>query len=163
MNEIFETISSSIHRLDSSVLAKDLPPMQQAVIHVRQSKVQASLYGAFKKYRKSTDNNNFLDQYSQLFPVNNHPATLLMRPRVSNKNNSQECTEEESEKNFNKENGNKWWEKTYQKHPKFSDIKSGNKVVLLLQILAHSDLIGTCIPTSISVLLVNFCSRFLLR
>lgn len=158
LKEIFETISSSIHRLDSSILEKDLPPMQQAVIHVRQSKVQISLYRAFNKHQESTGNKNFLDHYSQLFPVNNHPATLLMRPPVSNKNNVQEGAEDEGENNFKRDNDNKWWERTKEKYPKFSHITSGNKIVLLLQILAHADLIGTFCPTFHSSLFIMFRS-----
>jgi len=52
--------------------------MQQAVIHVRQTKVQLKLYRAFKKYAKEKKL-SFLDQYSKLSPVNNHPGCLLHR------------------------------------------------------------------------------------
>jgi len=53
--------------------------MQQAVIHVRQTKAQVKLYRAFKKYQQNSSNNNFLEQYNKLFPVNNHPGALLFR------------------------------------------------------------------------------------
>ena len=141
MKEIFQTISSSIHRLDSSILAKDLPPMQQAVLHLRQTKTQSKLYRAFKTHRNK-DNNNFFDQYSQLFPVNNHPACLLMRSRFSNKDNLEEGVEDESEQTLSTNNEMKWWEKTSLKDAQFRDIKSGYKIILLLQILAHADMIG---------------------
>lgn len=203
------------------MLERDLPPIQQAVIHVRQSKTQMKLYRAFKTYQAQSDNNNFLDQYSKLFPVNNHPGTLLFRNKDRRKSkdgtviseivniehstsetagpaaaavkkeskyinspitaavpidgtepvneNSQgsvevividdsddddggqndgldtltkELPEIDDLKNALVENNEKWWEKVYRKNPDMAAIQNGGKVLLLLQILAHSESIG---------------------
>jgi len=138
VQEIWDTLAPFVQRLDSSVLAKDLPHMQQVVIHVRQSKIQAKLYRAFQNYQRKAETNNFFDRYSKLFPVNNHPGCLLLRSTPSENSiqdsHSDEPTSEVTEK---------WWEKVYKKNTKkISEINSGGKVVLLLQIVAHSNFIG---------------------
>ena len=80
MAELQRKLSSVVERKGASVLAGDLPFMQQVVLHVRQSKLQVKLYRAFKqKQKRSMTGNNFFDQYHNLRPVNNHPATLLFR------------------------------------------------------------------------------------
>ena len=84
LRELFEKLNPFVQRLDSSVLEEDLPPMQQAVLHVRQTRAQVKLYRAFKKYQATlASSNNFLDQYQKLFPVNNHPGCLLFRNKSS--------------------------------------------------------------------------------
>ena len=89
LKELFQIVGPFLHRLDSSVLEKDLPFIQQAVIHIHQTPIQKSLHRAFKKHFKSLGKNNFLDQYSKLFPVNNHPGALLLRSQ-SKKNTVEE-------------------------------------------------------------------------
>ena len=216
--ELFEIVSPYIQRLDSTVLKRDLPPMQQAVIHVRQTKTQHALYRAFK-YKKVHSNNNFLEQYSKLFPVGNHPGALLFRgsttvqatqqvkdnknrkkekeclPSISNSVHSQgvhkrglkikleaidtaptanlssrderykspktgviiidDSSDEESEEEISPEpvgpsidpiiendQTNVWWKNVHKRIPNLGDIENGGKAILLLQILAHSELIG---------------------
>lgn len=81
MQEIKEKLRPYVQRKDASVLLEDLPPMQQVVLHVRQTKVQSRLYGAYKKYARSgvEDAKNFLRMYSNLRPIHNHPGCLLLR------------------------------------------------------------------------------------
>jgi SNF2 family DNA or RNA helicase len=79
--KIQEQLRPYMHRKDASVLLQDLPGMQQVVLHVRRTKVQSRLYGAFSKYRKNHVGlgwNNFLRIYGALRPLHNHPACLLL-------------------------------------------------------------------------------------
>jgi SNF2 family DNA or RNA helicase len=76
--EIQENLRPYVNRKDASVLLQDLPGMQQVVLHVRRTKVQSRLYGAFAKFRKNNDWNNFLKIYTALRPIHNHPACLLL-------------------------------------------------------------------------------------
>ena len=227
MNELFVTLSPSIQRLDSSVLERDLPPIQQAVIHVKQTKAQMKLYRAFKKYQIQSENNNFLEQYSKLFSVNNHPGSLLFRRSSAAKSKKRrqskesvelpdiskttfphlkrestpvvaaapiaaeepvfeksqgsvevividdsdekdddvagsaglttEASNETDEVNMelyqneysndaSDKNKEEWWEKVYIKNPNMGAIQNGGKVMLLLQVLAHSESIGKLVP-----------------
>ena len=41
-----------------------------------------------------------------------------------------------------------WWEQVFQRNPDMGDVLNGGKIVLLLQILAHADLIGTLVTAS---------------
>jgi SNF2 family DNA or RNA helicase len=77
-----EKLQPYVQRRDASILLNDPPPMQQVVLHVRQTKLQARLYGAYKKLRK-TGANNFLKTFNQLRPVHNHPGCLLVSHRAS--------------------------------------------------------------------------------
>jgi SNF2 family DNA or RNA helicase len=216
LKDIFDRIAPYIHRLDSSVLQQDLPPIQQAVIHVRQSTAQMKLYRAFKKFQTTSDSNNFLDQYSKLFTVNNHPGALLFRRKgamiriaerskisstLDDKLASQDdhgklkgikeeepsmepqaIMDDKRERPFPKsgveiitiddsdddleaeerfqENENftilprqmqtscrnsdqeEWWEKASESIPNLTDVENGGKMILLLQILAHSEMLG---------------------
>lgn len=78
LNKIQELLRPFVQRKDASVLLEDLPPMQQVVLHVRQTKIQSRLYGAYKKYQQSSEENNFLRMYSSLRVVHNHPGCLLL-------------------------------------------------------------------------------------
>jgi len=75
-------LSPYVQRKDASVLRKDLPSMQQVVLHVRQSKTQARLYRAFQAYRKRRGITNFFKIYQMQRPLHNHPGTLLMSGEV---------------------------------------------------------------------------------
>ena len=75
-----ELLAPYVHRVDASELLKDLPPMQQVVPHVRPTRLQSRLYGAYKRKQKSNTGDkykNFLKQYSSLRPIHNHPGSLL--------------------------------------------------------------------------------------
>ena len=45
-----------VNRKDSHVLRRDLPPMQQVVLHVRQSKMQTNLYKELRRHGKLRNN-----------------------------------------------------------------------------------------------------------
>jgi transcriptional regulator ATRX len=194
--DLTESTSSFVHRLDSSVLENDLPPIKQVVLHVRRTRVQSMLHQAFKKYRARGNNNNFLLNFAKLFPVNNHPGVLLktfqkeIKPSESDKkevftarenpkieqrvhvtkDTGQESqtscevividdTDSEEEdvvqaaiSNQPEEDGDismeneedkdvEWWADVAKKF-EFNRIEHGGKVVLLLQLLAHAEMIG---------------------
>ncbi len=171
LRELFDIVSPYIHRLDSTVLRKELPHIQQAVLHVRQTKAQMKLYRAFKKFQQNSSNSNFLEQYNKLFPVNNHPGSLLFRKSTQKLVKVSKGKAEshkfpgsvevvaidissDEEKNgagsddaldnsiSDGENSSLWWEEVHRKLPNLDDIQHGGKAMLLLQILAHSEMIG---------------------
>lgn len=82
--ELNTILDPYVHRVDSSELRKDLPPMQQVVVHVRQTSLQSKLYRAYKRHQRdllrSSVNtcNSFLKQFSLLRPVHNHPVSLIV-------------------------------------------------------------------------------------
>lgn len=142
--ELTQQLSNFVQRKDNKILSSVLPPLQQAVIHVRQTKMQSKLYNAFRRYRKRTCNNNFFDQYHKLRPINNHPGCLLIRAEAENEKSGSGDTTIES-KNKDKKmtvEEDAWWDDIYKKNPNMADVKNGGKVVLLLNILAHADEIG---------------------
>jgi len=201
-NELHTILSPFVHRCGTEVLAKDLLPFQEVVIHVRQSKMQVKLYREFQKFKKEW-NIPFFKQYHSLRPVNNHPACLLFRgengdaplktndlnhpeilpdykPQVAPENYAWICdicgvarfkTLDEAVDHENKCEGllksdndvvddsdkkkdemspatptEAWYESFARKAQRSEvDVKSianGGKIVLLLQILAHCDVIG---------------------
>ena len=79
--ELNTNLDPYVHRVDSSELRKDLPPMQQVVVHVRQTSLQSKLYRAYKRFQRNPSTNvnynNFLKQYSALRPVHNHPVSFV--------------------------------------------------------------------------------------
>jgi SNF2 family DNA or RNA helicase len=90
LNEIQELLLPFVQRKDASILLQDLRPMQQVVLHIRQTKVQSRLYSAYRRHQKSSDDRdsmNFLRMYSALRPVNNHPGCLLLREPKTGKEN----------------------------------------------------------------------------
>jgi SNF2 family DNA or RNA helicase len=76
--ELNEVLHPYVHRVESSELRKDLPPMQQVVIHVRQTRIQSQLYRTYQRYQRNANTavnyKNFLKQYSSLRPIHNHPV-----------------------------------------------------------------------------------------
>lgn len=72
------------HRRDAGVLSKDLPFLQETIIHVRNSMAQTKLYREFRKYQREMNSKNFFKQYHALRPVSNHPAVLIY-PEGKNK------------------------------------------------------------------------------
>ena len=137
--ELHAKLAPFVHRLDSNVLRKDLPFMQQAVIHVRQSKAQTRLYRAFKKYH-AHENVGMIEQCSKLRPVYNHPGCLLMKKR-GDRNGYVYGQRPFLKNNLEENNDPKWWHGVFRKHQNLADVKNGGKISLLLQIIAHSDLI----------------------
>lgn len=159
-----------MQRLDSSVLKRDLEYLQQAVIYIRQTKIQLKLNQTFKKYEKKNGLNNFLERYSKLFPINNHPGCLVIRHEQLQSENQERnnklnmnlssydnkvneaddimymkttnCNDRNTLNNNKKTDEIEWWGKVYEKYPNMGDFKNGGKVLILIQILAHADVIG---------------------
>ena len=226
LKQLHEILDSFVQRRGADVLANDLPPMQQCVINIRQSKLQQKLYRQFGRYKKQPGvRNNFFDQYQKLRPVNNHPATLLisgrgdrnnqsaspvpeslqssrapspslrtsedaaggnkekdLTPTKSNSTKTKAANEETAAPKQTNDGANgeiieldafeeddvpptasasvaagaplgrknsdveeeKWWKPVHDKtgDDDFNDIREGGKIVLLLQILAHADILG---------------------
>lgn len=81
-----------VHRRDATVLVNDLPSLQQVVLHVRPTKAQRALYALYRKYQKSSGENNFFRQFAALRPIHNHPATILYRGSESDSSILQQDT-----------------------------------------------------------------------
>ena len=81
-SELHRVLSGFVHRRDADVLRKDLPFLQETIIHVRQSKAQIKLFREFRKYQHEMDSKNFFKQYHALRPVTNHPACLITPEKV---------------------------------------------------------------------------------
>lgn len=143
-----------VHRKDASVLRNDLPHMQQAVLHLRPTKIQTQLYNAFKKLQKPgdasiTDYNNFLRMYSELRPIHNHPACLLQLGKAGKPSDRATPTAggEGSE--------SKWWEDALRDVATLEAVENGSKIVVLLHILAW------CCNTGEKVLIFSQCLKTL--
>lgn len=86
--ELYGVLEEFVHRRDANVLARDLPLLQETIIHVRQSKSQmkvrmhwkhqyfstfmfclsdalrlSQLYREFRKYQRENDDKGFFKQY----------------------------------------------------------------------------------------------------
>lgn len=81
--KLHDALSPYVQRKDSKVLKKDLPPMQQVVLHVRQSKAQARLFRSFKTFQKISGCNDFFKCYQMTRTLTNHPGILLVPSRSS--------------------------------------------------------------------------------
>lgn len=62
--EMHTILADFVHRRDADVLRKELPFLQESIIHVRQSKCQAKLYREFRKFQREMDNKSFFKQVS---------------------------------------------------------------------------------------------------
>jgi transcriptional regulator ATRX len=167
-------------------LESDLKFIQQAVIHVRQTKLQLKLNRAYKNFATRNGITNFLQRYQEMFPVNNHPGCLLVRSLSRQQSRDDKSKKHSTEtrrivktENISSDQSNhdviylldsdeeedddvfasklkalvpaqsditpsekEWWRKVLSKHPNMSDVENGGKIVLLLQILVHADIIG---------------------
>jgi hypothetical protein len=154
LKELAAKLIPLINRAGSDVLLQDLKFIQQTVIHVRQSKTQIKLYRAFQKYKEEIGNNNFFFAYQNLSPVNNHPACLLEKQihQINQDDKLRETDELDEEVDAQAticddtsamdDKSDHWWHDVFSKSPNFADIKNGAKVLVLLHILAHADIIG---------------------
>jgi transcriptional regulator ATRX len=79
--ELYELMETFTQRRDNAILKNELPPLQEAILHIRQSPLQRSLYAAYKKHSAKNDDKNFFRAYKSQFLVNNHPGTLLIASR----------------------------------------------------------------------------------
>jgi SNF2 family DNA or RNA helicase len=138
--ELNNLLAPFVHRVDATELRKDLPPMQQIVLHVRQTRMQSNLYGAYKRKQSSGTGgyNNFFRQYSLLRPINNHPGSLLF----PNDQQKAQKALEDGDEIFTGDTT--WWQATVDKEgpDQVKGVMNGYKVVLLLHILAYAEKLG---------------------
>jgi len=157
LKELALKLSPLISRAGSDVLVQDLNFIQQAVIHVRQTKLQVKLQKAFQRFREETANNKFFFAYKNLSPVNNHPGCLLEKPIQRVKEGEIDEPDAEADDSDNDalisnahdvsshdKKDDQWWQDVFSKSSNFASIKNGNKAVVLLHILAHAEMIGKC-------------------
>eukprot|EP00592_Proboscia_alata_P007541 CAMPEP_0194363742 /NCGR_PEP_ID=MMETSP0174-20130528/11594_1 /TAXON_ID=216777 /ORGANISM="Proboscia alata, Strain PI-D3" /LENGTH=3050 /DNA_ID=CAMNT_0039137361 /DNA_START=650 /DNA_END=9802 /DNA_ORIENTATION=+ len=169
--DIEKELKGFVHRKTNSILRNDLPFMQQAVMAIRQSRLQGALMREHKKYQRNTGQNNFLDFCAKMKPVFNHPGCLLMGgsngdgrqspvPGVSKNESNSTSDEDQTTKNppsskqsntdtptvSGQENiaqTEDWWLPIYKKHgDDMLSVHHGGKIVVLLDILMHADKIG---------------------
>jgi SNF2 family DNA or RNA helicase len=129
--ELNNILSPYVHRKDEHVLREFLPSLTQAVIHVRQTKIQTNLYKALKRHEDLNGITNYLERFSNSRPIHNHPACLLMKSK------QEDSSEDPSWKG-------PWWRKTVDAigENNLRKIKHGAKMIILLHILSHSVQIG---------------------
>jgi hypothetical protein len=132
-----------VQRVDVSELQKELPPIQQVVLHLRQSRLQSRMYQFYKSLKKTDDKyNNFFRNWQDLRQVNNHPGTLLFtssqakapknKSKVKNGSTDEEDDSVESD-------DNSWWNPfLISEGDKLKDIAHGYKIMLLMHILAYA-------------------------
>jgi SNF2 family DNA or RNA helicase len=132
--ELFTLAEPYIHRKDMSVLTEHLPPLHQVVITVRQTRMQAKLYRAQKRYQDANSSGDikseFLKQYQTLQPINSHPGSLLFSEAKKASENAVEADE--------------WWKPTIEREgeDKVKEINNGYKITLLFHLLAHAQQLG---------------------
>ena len=135
--KLSELVAPYIDRQDVSALSKDLPPMSQVVLHVRQSRLQSDLYRMFQRLQKrGTESTNFFKAFSELRPIHNHPFCLQMGSERQSKSETSSSDEEQED------GKTPWWESICNKGNLVEDIESGYKIVLLLHILAYASKLG---------------------
>lgn len=169
LKDLQNILDGFVQRRDADVLAKDLLPMQQVVLNLRQSKLQTMLGRAFALYEKQPGvDSNFFDRLHKLRPVNNHPALLLLKGKIDSGQATLAASSTEASPktlptkggskvssttsavtdNYNPNEGNErenWWARVHEKNPDLDGKwgwESGYKIVLLLQILCYADMIG---------------------
>lgn len=129
--DLRKLVDAHVHRRDLSILEQDLPKLSQVVIHVRPSHIQSKIYRTYEQARSSNaELKGFFKMYSELSPVHNHPSCLLMKYSTT-------CTEESN---------SRLWCKKYLSTDggaaKLGKITGGNKIVLLLHLLAFAEVLG---------------------
>lgn len=124
-----------IHRVGVSVLAKDLPPLTQVVVHVGRSKCQNRLYQKYKRSEKLNSKlSNFFKMYTSLRPINNHPGTVFCRQSSSSISPDEDF-------GFTPEESNDFLKNLSEKNIEdMQNLESGFKIVLLMHILVMAKL-----------------------
>lgn len=143
-------LNAFVHRKDTSVLRAVLPPLQQVVLHLRQTRLQTKLYTAQKRFVKRNNITNFLKDYQLCRPIYNHPACLLMQHPSAHASDSDEDIGAPMADHL-------WWKSTADKvgEKAMKAVSSSNKFVMFFHILLHSVSIGD------KVLVFSQCLRTL--
>lgn len=179
--KLHNLLAPHVQRKDATILRQDLPPMQQAILILRQSKMQSRLYRAFAAYKKQKEITNFFQNYQLVRPIHNHPGTLLLgggnfatasEPMATTEDATEIVDEVTLAVDSNQAsrdlppmgpsqstNGEEaWWRTTVERQggvEKLNEVEQGYKVVLLLHILMEAQSIGD------KVLVFSQCLRTL--
>jgi hypothetical protein len=143
-----EMLLPYVQRKDATELMKDLPPMQQVVLHIRQSRMQCRLYRYFQRFQKTPDGDsykNFFSMYTALRPIHNHPGCLMLSSdKASQTNALTKDNEKNSEGGGEATSSSSWWMNLFKKESpeKLKEVENGFKIVLLLHILVISERLG---------------------
>jgi len=119
--ELHELLAPFVHRRGVDLLKEHLPPMQQAVIHVRQTKFQSSLYSILKKVSKE-NGKGLLETMHKNRIIGAHPSFVLGEG------------DSDEKKDFSK------IATRYSKST--TEISHSGKCELLVEIIAHSVVLG---------------------
>lgn len=122
---LYKTLDPHMDRQTASILAKELPPMQQTVLYVRKSNLQKKLFQKFRYYQKQESNSrNFFGAFACLKPIHNHPGCLL----TSN--------DDEEAGTFVK----RFWKSILEGYDEdtISNVEEGLKIVTVLHILVQA-------------------------
>ena len=133
-SKLIKLLDPFVQRKDARELAAVLPPMQQVVLHIRQSRRQSDLYRDFKRWQRR-NSRNFFSAFSAQKPIHNHPGGLLFgKDRDGQDKEQGKIAEEESE------SLRSWWNSIVEKYDgeKLSQVEHGFKIVLVLHILVLS-------------------------
>jgi transcriptional regulator ATRX len=143
-----EMLAPYVQRKDATELMKELPAMQQVVLHIRQSKMQYRLYRSFQKFQKTTAGTsykNFFRMYTALRPIHNHPGCLTLASDKNSQTNAS-AKDDENDAGCGDEaaSNSDWWMSLFKKaNPeKLKEAENGFKIVLLLHILLLAEQIG---------------------
>jgi SNF2 family DNA or RNA helicase len=151
LKEIHTLVAPYVHRKDASELKKVLPPLQEVVLYVRQSRIQCRLYRGYDFLRKQEDSEEATQNYNNFFrlcsatrPLHNHPGCLLL-------------ADEKSKSPLPK--SDEWWKQFIKPEERelLLHADAGYKFVLLLHILVEAVKIGDrCLIYSESIQTLDF-------
>ena len=86
LEDIVRKLQPYLHRKDNDILSHQLGiPLQDVVLHLKQTRQQRLLYNEFKSHQSNNSNDssssskNFFKVFSALRPVHNHPGSLVMK------------------------------------------------------------------------------------
>ena len=130
--ELHQILDPYVQRKSASLLAESLPPIQQSVLYLQQSKLQSRLFSGLKRFQKQQMNNSFFVSFSALRPINNAPGALPLRL------NSRKEGDKDSESVV------KWWESVIRKYgnDELSRVEHSHKIIILLHILVMATEMG---------------------
>ena len=137
-SQLIKILDPFVQRKDARELAAVLPPMQQVVLHVRQSRRQSDLYRDFKRWQKKNSRNFFL-ALAALNPIHNHPGSLLFR-KARDRHERQQERIAEGDEEIDDRLCRRWWDSVAKKYSAEKLSEHGFKIVLVLHILVLSTL-----------------------